>query len=89
MGEDSYTGNLYQKFPVTIQRGEGALVWDDSDREYIDLMGGYGVALVGHCNRRVVDAVREQAGRIITVHSSLYSKTRWRAWPRPASPAYT
>ncbi len=76
MGEDSYTGNLYQKFPVTIQRGEGALVWDDSNREYIDLMGGYGVALVGHCNRRVVDAVREQAGRIITVHSSLYSKTR-------------
>lgn len=76
MGEDSYTGNLYQKFPVTIQRGEGALVWDEPGKEYIDLMGGYGVALVGHCNRRVVDAVREQAGRIITVHSSLYSKTR-------------
>ena len=76
MGEDSYTGNLYQKFPVTIQRGEGALVWDEPGKEYIDLMGGYGVALVGHCNRRVVDAVREQAGRIITVHSSLYNKTR-------------
>ena len=76
MGEDAYTGNLYQKFPVTIQRGNGALVWDDSGREYVDLMGGYGVALVGHCNPRVVDAIVSQANRIITVHSSLYSGVR-------------
>ena len=39
-------------------------------------MGGYGVALVGHCNPRVVKAIKAQLDKIITVHSSLYNKTR-------------
>ena len=39
-------------------------------------MGGYGVALVGHQNKRVNDAIKEQIDKIITVHSSLYNKTR-------------
>jgi acetylornithine/LysW-gamma-L-lysine aminotransferase len=39
-------------------------------------MGGYGVALVGHKNQRVNDAIKKQIDKIITVHSSLYNKTR-------------
>ena len=78
MSEDRIMGRLYQRFPVTIQRGSGARVWDTDGREYIDCMGGYGVALVGHANPRVVRAIKEQAEQIITVHSSLYSKTRER-----------
>jgi acetylornithine/LysW-gamma-L-lysine aminotransferase len=39
-------------------------------------MGGYGVALVGHRNERVVNAIKSQIDKIITVHSSLYNKTR-------------
>ncbi len=74
--EDRYMGNMYQRFPVTVDRGLGARVWDVDGREYIDCMGGYGVALVGHSNRRVVDAIKRQADRIVTVHSSLYSRTR-------------
>ena len=69
-------GNLYQRFPVTVERGQGARVWDTDGKEYVDCMGGYGVALVGHQNRRVKDAIREQSEKIITVHSSLYNKTR-------------
>ena len=69
-------GNLYQRFPVTIERGLGAHVWDVDGKEYIDCMGGYGVALVGHKNQRVNDAIREQIDKIITVHSSLYNRTR-------------
>ena len=76
MTEDSMMGNLYQRFPVTIERGQGMQVWDTEGKEYLDFMGGYGVALVGHCNKRVVDAIKNQAEKIITVHSSLYSKIR-------------
>jgi len=76
MTEDQYLGNLYQRFPVTIEKGLGAHVWDINNKEYIDCMGGYGVALVGHRNERVVNAIRSQIDKIITVHSSLYSKTR-------------
>jgi LysW-gamma-L-lysine/LysW-L-ornithine aminotransferase len=76
MSEDQFMGNLYQRFPVTIEKGVGAHVWDIDGKEYIDCMGGYGVALVGHQNKRVNDAIKEQIDKIITVHSSLYNKTR-------------
>jgi acetylornithine/LysW-gamma-L-lysine aminotransferase len=76
MSEDQFMGNLYQRFPVTIEKGKGSHVWDIDGKEYIDCMGGYGVALVGHQNERVVTAIKEQVDKIITVHSSLYNKTR-------------
>ncbi|HXV51302.1 MAG TPA: aspartate aminotransferase family protein [Nitrosopumilaceae archaeon] len=76
MTEDQIMGNLYQRFPVTIEKGLGAHVWDINGKEYIDCMGGYGVALVGHRNQRVVNAIKSQLEKIITVHSSIYNKTR-------------
>lgn len=76
MSEDQFMGGLYQRFPVTVERGEGAHVWDINGKEYIDCMGGYGVALVGYKNKRVNDAIKSQVDKIITVHSSLYNKTR-------------
>ncbi|MEX0763822.1 MAG: acetylornithine/succinylornithine family transaminase [Nitrosopumilaceae archaeon] len=76
MTEDDFMGNVYQRFPVTVERGLGSHVWDINGKEYIDCMGGYGVALVGHCNPRVVKALKAQLEKIITVHSSLYNKTR-------------
>ena len=76
MTEDQIMGNLYQRFPVTIEKGLGSHVWDINGKEYIDCMGGYGVALVGHRNQRVVNAIKSQLEKIITVHSSIYNKTR-------------
>ena len=76
MTEDQFMGNLYQRFPVTIEKGVGSHVWDIDGKEYIDCMGGYGVALVGHQNQRVNKAIKDQIDKIITVHSSLYNKTR-------------
>jgi acetylornithine/LysW-gamma-L-lysine aminotransferase len=74
--EDRYIGNLYQRFPVNISHGKGARVWDTDGREYIDCMAGYGVALVGHCNDRVVQAIKNQIERLIVCHMSTYNDTR-------------
>jgi acetylornithine/LysW-gamma-L-lysine aminotransferase len=74
--EDVHGPQTYQKFPVVIVRGSGAEVWDDGGNAYVDCMGGYGVAIVGHCNPEVVEAVRTQAGRLITCHGSLYNDAR-------------
>ena len=76
MTEDEFMGNLYQRFPVTVEKGLGSHVWDVDGKEYIDCMGGYGVAIVGHRNERVVNALKSQLEKIITVHSSLYNRTR-------------
>lgn len=75
-GEDNYLGTLYQRFPVNVARGKDARVWDVNGKEYIDCMGGYGVALVGHCNDRVVEAIKKQAETLITAHMSVYNETR-------------
>jgi LysW-gamma-L-lysine/LysW-L-ornithine aminotransferase len=85
--EDRYLASLYQRFPINIARGKGDKVWDTEGREYIDCMGGYGVALVGHCNDRVVDAIKRQAELLITSHMSTYNDTRLRFMEKIASVA--
>ncbi len=74
--EQEHYAQVYQKLPVVIDRGQAALVWDVDGKEYVDCMAGYGVALVGHCNPRVVSAVKDQADRLMTSHPSLYSPVR-------------
>jgi LysW-gamma-L-lysine/LysW-L-ornithine aminotransferase len=74
--EDRYMVHAFQKFPLTIVRGKGSLVWDGTGKEYLDFMTGYGVALVGHSNDAVVRAVGEQAAKLITCHGSFYNDAR-------------
>jgi acetylornithine/LysW-gamma-L-lysine aminotransferase len=76
VSEDNYLGNLYQRFPINLSKGKGAIVWDVSGNEYIDCMGGYGVALIGHCNDRVVNAIKNQSEKLITCHMSIYNNVR-------------
>jgi LysW-gamma-L-lysine/LysW-L-ornithine aminotransferase len=74
--EDLHLVPTYQKFPIKIVRGQGALLFDDQGNEYIDLSGGYGVAIVGHANQHVAAAIERQARKLITCHPSLYNDAR-------------
>jgi acetylornithine/LysW-gamma-L-lysine aminotransferase len=77
--EERYLAKVFQRFPVVAVRGKGALLWDVDGKTYVDCMGGYGVALVGHCHPEVVRAVKEQAELLISCHPSLYNDARARA----------
>ncbi|HYC26522.1 MAG TPA: aspartate aminotransferase family protein [Nitrososphaerales archaeon] len=74
--EDEYSAPAFMKFPMTLVRGKGPLVWDSEGKEYIDFMTGYGVALIGHSNDEVARALAEQASRLITCHGSFYNDVR-------------
>jgi acetylornithine/LysW-gamma-L-lysine aminotransferase len=74
--EDSFAVPAFQKFPLTIVRGKGSVVWDADGKEYVDFMTGYGVALIGHSNDAVVKAVGAQAAKLITCHGSFYNDAR-------------
>ena len=50
-------------WPVYIERGSGAKVWDVDGNEYLDFHNGFGVMCVGHANPRIVKAVSERAAR--------------------------
>jgi len=56
----------YGRLPVAIVRGQGARVWDADGAEYIDFFPGFGAGgVVGHCHPDVVDALRDQADRLL------------------------
>lgn len=74
--EDQFSVGVYQKRDVTIVRGQGARLWDEAGRQYIDCVAGVGVANVGHCNPAVVKAIQEQAARLITCSELFYNDAR-------------
>lgn len=74
--EDRTLIPLYQKFPIKLVRGSGAIVYDDNGEDFVDLSGGYGVAIVGHANPKVASALSQQAQKMITCHSSIYNDKR-------------
>jgi acetylornithine/LysW-gamma-L-lysine aminotransferase len=74
--ENKYTSGLYVKRPIAIIRGQGALVWDENDREYIDCIAGQGSANLGHCHPAVVKAITEQAQTLIACTEMFYFAKR-------------
>ena len=74
--EQRYDSGVYHKHQVVMTRAEGATVWDSMGREYIDCVGGYGVANVGHSNPEVVAAIREQAGTLMVMPQTLPNDKR-------------
>jgi acetylornithine/N-succinyldiaminopimelate aminotransferase len=64
----------YLRNPVEFVRGAGTRLWDDEDNEYLDFLTGISVAHVGHCHPHVVEAVREQAGRLMHVGNLYYTE---------------
>ncbi len=76
--EDRYTSGIYQKRPLAIARGAGALVWDRDGNEYLDCVGGQGAGNIGHAHPAVARALAEQAGRIVALTELFYSEERAR-----------
>jgi acetylornithine/N-succinyldiaminopimelate aminotransferase len=64
----------YARMPVEFVRGSGALLWDSDGTEYLDFQTGLAVNSLGHCHPAVVEAIREQAERLIHVGNLFYSE---------------
>jgi LysW-gamma-L-lysine/LysW-L-ornithine aminotransferase len=74
--ENQLMANVFAKRQIVITKGKGAVLWDAHGKEYVDCMGAYGVALLGHCHPRVVAAIHLQAERLISCHASFYTDKR-------------
>ena len=62
----------YRRLPVAFTRGRGTRLWDTEGREYIDLVSGLGVAILGHCHPMVTDAICEQAQKLLHTTNLYY-----------------
>jgi predicted acetylornithine/succinylornithine family transaminase len=72
--EGRYVMQTYKRAPVEFVRGDGARLWDGDGKEYLDFLTGISVCSVGHCHPAVVEAVREQAERLMHVSNLFYSE---------------
>ncbi|MFZ3090133.1 MAG: acetylornithine transaminase [Nitrospirota bacterium] len=66
-----YIMNTYNRFPIVIIKGRGALVYDTDGKEYLDFVSGIAVCNLGHCHPKVTVAFQKQAQRLIHI-SNLY-----------------
>ena len=58
---------LFNRYPITLVRGEGSQLWDTEGRPYIDVLAGIAVTSVGHSHPKVVRAVQAQAAKLMQV----------------------
>jgi len=71
--ERKYFLQTVKRLPVTLVRGEGAKVWDDKGKEYLDFVGGWAVNSLGHCHPVVVQTLTEQANTLIQASNQFYT----------------
>ncbi|MFL0796984.1 MAG: acetylornithine transaminase [Cellvibrionaceae bacterium] len=64
--------NTYGTRPITMTKGEGAYLWDQEGRRYLDALTGIAVCGLGHCHPAVTAAVQEQAATLLHT-SNLYN----------------
>lgn len=65
--------NTYARLPLTLVRGEGCRLWDDTGNEYLDFLAGIAVCNLGHCHPEVTKALCEQAAQLVHVSNLFYT----------------
>jgi acetylornithine/LysW-gamma-L-lysine aminotransferase len=74
--EEQTTSGVYAKRDLVIVRGQGALLYDEQGREYIDCVGGQGVANLGHAHPAIAEAIAAQARTLISCPEMFYNDRR-------------
>ena len=76
--ERKYFMNTFTRIPVVLVKGEGACVWDEDGKEYLDFVAGWAVNSLGHCHPVVAEAVAEQARTLIQTSNQFYTTPQLR-----------
>lgn len=64
---------VFKRLPIVLVRGEGAWVWDDRGKRYLDFIGGWAVNSLGHCHPAVLEALSRQARKLIHTSNQVYT----------------
>ena len=73
-GEETYIMHTYGRFPIALDHGKGATLWDTEGKKYIDLTSGIGVNSLGHDNEALTTAVSEQAHKLMHACNLYYTE---------------
>jgi acetylornithine/N-succinyldiaminopimelate aminotransferase len=82
--ERDYVMPTYARNDVEFVRGAGCTLWDDDGNEYLDMLAGISVVQIGHCHPRLVEAISDQAARLMHVTNLYYTEPGMRLASRLA-----
>jgi len=71
--EARYCAQNYHPLPVVLTRAQGAYVWDENGKKYLDMMSAYSAVSHGHGHERLVKLVQEQVGRLNIVSRAFHT----------------
>ena len=74
--ESEYVMGTFARKPVEFVEGNGMVLIDDTGKEYLDFLSGIGVCSLGHCHPSIVQAVSDQAAKLIHVSNYYYIEHR-------------
>ena len=72
--EAKYVMHTYGRFDIALDHGTGATLWDADGKKYIDLTSGIGVSSLGHGNPKLVEAISEQASKLMHASNLYYTE---------------
>jgi len=72
--DSKYVMQTYGRQPIVIASGKGSTVYDIEGREYIDCVAGIAVNNVGHCHPHLVEAIKDQAEKLMHVSNLYYTE---------------
>lgn len=65
---------VFKRYKIVLERGEGAYLYDINGKRYLDFLAGIAVNVLGHAYKPLVDAISNQAGKVIHVSNLYYTK---------------
>ena len=68
-----HIAQTYTRPPFVISHGQGVHVWDESGKEYLDMIGGIAVMSLGHSDPQVTQIIQENAGKLIHTSNLYYT----------------
>ena len=71
--EARYCAQNYHPLPVVLTRAEGAYIWDEAGKKYLDMMSAYSAVSHGHGHKRLVKLVQQQVERLSIVSRAFYT----------------
>ena len=72
--DEQYVMHTYSRFPVAVDHGKGATVWDTEGKEYIDFTAGIAVSSLGYNNEGWVNAITQQASKLGHISNLFYAE---------------
>ncbi|MDR1414247.1 MAG: ornithine--oxo-acid transaminase [Odoribacteraceae bacterium] len=71
--EARHGAHNYHPLPVVLERGKGVYLWDVNEKRYFDFLSAYSAVNQGHCHPRIVQAMIDQAPRLMLTSRAFYN----------------